>query len=66
MARGDRQITFTLNEDLAPAFASIGLDPATLTDYEWRKFEDAFCAGTHWDEVAEEAARVVLMLRAGQ
>jgi hypothetical protein len=58
-----RQIVFTLDEDFAEAFASVGLDPATLDDYEWRKFEDAFCEGTHWSEVAEIAAGVVQNIR---
>lgn len=59
----ERKIEFTLAEDFQPAFARAGIDPATLTDDEWRKFVDAFCDGTHWSEVAEIAADVVLTLR---
>src|SRR5207249_8781904 len=44
----ERSISFTL-EDFASAFKEAGLDANSLTDYEWRKFEDAFLAGTHWD-----------------
>lgn len=58
-----RSIMFAL-EDFAPALAAAGIDPNSLTDYEWRKFEDAFLAGTHWDEIASYAAEVVAMLRA--
>ena len=58
----ERSITFTL-EDFASAFKEAGLDANSLTDYEWRKFEDAFLAGTHWDEVAEIAADVIARLR---
>ena len=58
----ERSITFTL-EDFASAFKEAGLDPNSLTDYEWRKFEDAFLAGTHWNEVAEIAADVIARLR---
>ncbi len=57
-----RTITLTM-DDFASAFASAGIDPNSLTDYEWRKFEDAFLDGTHWDEVAEHAADVVALRR---
>lgn len=57
-----RSITFTM-EDFAPALAAAGLDPNSLTDYEWRKFENAFMAGTHWDEIASLAAEIVATLR---
>ncbi len=58
----ERVITFTM-EDLRPAFDAAGIDPDSLTDYEWGKFVDAFLAGTHWDEVARYAAEVVTDLR---
>jgi hypothetical protein len=58
----ERKVTFTM-EDLAPALKAAGIDPDSLTDYEWRKFEEAFVAGTHWDEVAGYAAEVVAALR---
>jgi hypothetical protein len=54
----ERRIVFDA-EDLSPAFEAVGIEPATLTDYEWSKFADAFLAGTHWDEVARYAAEVV-------
>ncbi len=57
-----RSIKFTM-EDYAPAFETAGIDPGSVTDDEWRKFEDAFMAGTHWDEVAGHAAEVVATLR---
>lgn len=60
--RTKRSITFTM-QDFADAFDTAGIDPDSLTDYEWRKFEDAFMAGTHWDEVAKYAAEVVVDLR---
>jgi hypothetical protein len=58
----ERSITFAV-EDLALAFQSVGIDFASVTDDEWRKFEDAFVAGTDWDEVARHAADVVAQLR---
>lgn len=59
----ERRITFTL-ADFAPAFDAAGIDDAnSLSDYEWRKFEDAFMESTHWDEVARYAAEVVVELR---
>ncbi len=60
--KAERRITFTM-EDFAPAFEAAGIDPGSLTDYEWRKFEDAFMTGTHWDEIAGYAAAVVAELR---
>lgn len=50
-------------EDFAPALQAAGIDPRSITDDEWRKFEDAFLTGTHWDEVAETAAEIVAQLR---
>lgn len=60
----DPVITF-IADDFAPAFDLAGIDLDSVTEYEWRKFEDAFLAGTHWDEVAQHAAEVVALLRAG-
>jgi hypothetical protein len=60
----ERRISFAL-EDLAPAFEAMGIELASLTDYEWSKFQDAFLEGTHWDEVARYAAEVVAELRSG-
>ena len=59
----ERRIVFE-TEDLAPAFEAAGIELASLTDYEWSKFVDAFLTGTHWDEVARYAAEVVAELRA--
>jgi hypothetical protein len=59
--KAERVITFTL-EDFAPAFEAAGINPDSLTDYQWRKFMDAFLEGTGWDEVARNAAEVVAEL----
>jgi hypothetical protein len=58
----EQRITFSI-QDFASAFEAVGIEVDSLTDDEWRKFEDAFLAGTHWDEVAEHAADVVALLR---
>ena len=50
-------------EDFEPALTNAGIDPASITDDEWRKFTDAFLAGTAWDEVAGHAAAVIVDLR---
>ena len=50
-----RQIRFS-KDDFDPFFESEGIDPDTLTDSEWRAFENMFVEGTGWTEVAREAA----------
>jgi hypothetical protein len=53
-----RTIEFVL-DDFDEAFSKAGIDPATLTDYEWCKFQDAFLAGCGWVEAAEIAADTI-------
>lgn len=50
-----REIRFS-EEDFDPILKSVGLDPESITEYEWSKFGNMFCDGTHWYEVAEIAA----------
>ena len=55
-------ITFVA-DDFEEAFTKAGIDPATLTEYEWRKFEDAFLTGCDWTEAAEIAADTIVARR---
>jgi len=56
------KVTFVF-EDFEPALAKAGIDPSSITSYEWSKFTDDFVTGTHWDEVAEVAAECLLIRR---
>lgn len=49
--------------DFEPALRKAGIDPDSVTEYEWSKFTDAFCAGTAWSEVAEFATDAILAQR---
>jgi len=53
-----RQIRFT-SDDFEPLFAQEGVDFHSLTDAEWRSFENMFIEGTAWSSVAQEAAWVI-------
>lgn len=50
-----REIRFT-RDDFEWYFENEGLDFDSLTDDEWRRFENMFMEGTGWDEVARIAA----------
>ena len=50
-----RVITLTA-EDLDQIIRENGVDPDSITTYEWSKFTDAFLEGTHWSEIAGYAA----------
>ncbi len=51
-----RRIVFTFKDDFAELLTAEGVDPATVTDEEWRTFEKMFMDGIGWAEVAETAA----------
>ena len=57
-----RQINF-VEEDFDPILRREGIDPDSVTEYEWSKFESAFCDGTHWSEVAGYAVDIIHMMR---
>ena len=50
-----REIRFT-EADFERAFAEAGVDFDSLTEAEWRQFENAFMEGTDWSYVAKIAA----------
>ncbi len=58
----NREIRFT-EDDFDPILKQEGIEPKTVTEYEWRKFTDAFCDGTYWSEVARYAVDVIHQLR---
>jgi len=50
-----REIIFC-EDDFDPILKAAGIDPESITEYQWSKFINMFCDGTHWSEVAEIAA----------
>jgi hypothetical protein len=54
-----RRVVFTFDDDFAEIIEAQGIDPNTVTDDEWRQFENMFFAGTEWADVAETAAQVL-------
>ena len=61
-APADRHIIFE-SDDFDDALRQAGIEPDSVTVYEWSKFTDAFLAGTKWSEVAEHAADVLQVRR---
>lgn len=57
-APAERRIEFA-PEDFDPILLHEGIDPASVTKHEWRKFTDAFLAGTRWDEIAGYAVEAI-------
>ena len=57
-----RRIIFTVN-DFEPLFAEEGIDFLSLTETEWRSFENMFGDGTAWSDVVRDAAWTIKMER---
>ena len=57
-----RQIRFT-NEDFEAIFDREGIDFYSLTESEWRAFENMFVEGIGWTEVASTAAWTIKLDR---
>jgi hypothetical protein len=47
------------SDDFEPAFVAAGIDISSVTEHEWRRFENMFLDGTGWSEVAETAAEEI-------
>lgn len=58
----NKEIRFS-SDDFEPILKQEGIDPESITDYEWSKYTDAFCDGTYWSEVARYAVDVIHQLR---
>lgn len=49
--------------DFDPILVANGLDPESVSAYEWSKFTDAFLEGTHWHEIAGYACDAIKIMR---
>jgi hypothetical protein len=60
----ERQIRF-VRDDFEPFFEAYDVKWDSLTDDEWRSFENMFMSGIQWSEVADIAASTVAYERKG-
>lgn len=49
--------------DFWPILEYNGIEPESITEYEWSKFTDSFLDGTGWYEVADLACDRILEIR---